>query len=36
VSVDGPMGVLIQLGFVLCTLGLLVMLIIQFRRSGKD
>ena len=35
-SVDGPLGVLVQVGFVLCMVALLVFLIVQFRRSGRD
>jgi hypothetical protein len=35
VTVDGPLGVLLQLGFVVCMAVLLVFLVIQFRRSGK-
>jgi hypothetical protein len=35
-NVDGPLGLLVQLGFVACGIGLLIFLIQQFRRSGKD
>jgi hypothetical protein len=34
-NVDGPLGVLVQLGFIACMVGLLVFLILQFRRTGK-
>lgn len=35
-SVDGPLGILVQIGFVLCMITLLGLLIVQYRRSGKD
>jgi hypothetical protein len=34
-NVDGPLSLLVQLGFILCMIGLLVFLVIQFRRTGK-
>jgi hypothetical protein len=34
-TVDGPLGLLIQLGFILCMLALLVFLIQQYRRMNK-
>jgi hypothetical protein len=34
-TVDGPLSLLIQLGFAACMVALLVFLVIQFRRSGK-
>ena len=33
---DGPLGVLIELGFIGCGIALLVFLIMQFRRTGRD
>ena len=35
-SVDGPLGVLVELGFIACMVALLAFLIWQFRRRGKD
>jgi hypothetical protein len=35
-NVDGPLSLLIQLGFVACGIALLVFLILQFRRARKD
>jgi hypothetical protein len=32
---NGPLSLLVQLGFVACMIALLVFLVIQFRRSGK-
>jgi hypothetical protein len=34
-NVDGPLGLLVQLGFILCMIGLLVFLIQQYRRMNK-
>jgi len=34
--VTGPLGVVVEIGFVICMIVLLVFLIQQFRRSGKD
>jgi hypothetical protein len=34
-TVDGPLSLLIQLGFILCMLALLVFLIQQYRRMNK-
>jgi hypothetical protein len=34
-NVDGPLSLLIQLGFVACGIALLVFLVVQFRRTGK-
>jgi hypothetical protein len=34
-NVDGPLSLLIQLGFVACGIALLVFLIQQFRRTNK-
>jgi hypothetical protein len=34
--VDGSLGVLVELGFVACGIALLVFLIQQFRRTGRD
>jgi hypothetical protein len=34
-NVDGPLGLLVQLGFILCMIGLLVFLILQYRRMNK-
>jgi hypothetical protein len=34
-TVDGPLGLLVQLGFILCMLALLVFLIQQYRRTNK-
>ena len=33
---DGPLGLLIELGFVACGIALLVFLVQQFRRTGRD
>jgi hypothetical protein len=33
---DGALGVLIDLGFIGCGIALLVLLIMQFRRTGRD
>ncbi len=33
---DGSLDLLIELGFVACGIALLVLLIQQFRRSGRD
>ena len=35
-TVDGPLGWALEIGFVLCGIVLLVFLVVQFRRSGKD
>ena len=34
-TVDGPLSLLLQLGFVACMIALLVFLVVQFRRTGK-
>lgn len=34
-TVDGPLGLLVQLGFIACMLALLVFLIQQYRRTNK-
>jgi hypothetical protein len=34
-TVDGPLGLLVQLGFILCMLALLVFLIQQYRRGNR-
>jgi hypothetical protein len=34
-NVDGPLGLLVQLGFILCMIALLVFLIQQYRRTNK-
>jgi len=34
--VDGALGRLVELGFIACMVALLVFLIWQFRRRGKD
>ncbi len=34
-TVDGPLGLLVQLGFILCMIALLVFLIQQYRRMNK-
>jgi hypothetical protein len=34
-TVDGPLSLLVQLGFILCMLALLVFLIQQYRRTNK-
>ena len=34
-TLDGPLGTLVDIGFVLCLAALLVFLVIQFRRSGR-
>ena len=34
--VDGPLGVLVELGFVACGIALLVLLVRQYRRTGRD
>jgi len=34
--VTGPLGVVVEIGFVICMIVLLVFLIRQFRRTGKD
>jgi hypothetical protein len=36
VTLDGPLGLLVELGFVACLVALLVLLVQQFRRSGRD
>jgi hypothetical protein len=36
VTIDGPLGWVIEIGFVACMVVLLVFLIQQYRRSGKD
>jgi hypothetical protein len=36
VDISGPMGTLVDVGFALCLVALLVFLILQFRGSGKD
>jgi len=33
--VSGPLGVVLEIGFVICMIVLLVFLIQQFRRTGK-
>lgn len=33
---DGPLGVLVELGFVACGIALLVLLVQQYRRTGRD
>jgi hypothetical protein len=35
VTLDGPLGLLVELGFVACGIALLVLLILQFRRTGR-
>ena len=35
-TLDGPLGLLIELGFVACLIALLVFLVQQFRRTGRD
>lgn len=35
-GVDGPLGRVLEIGFVACMVVLLVFLVIQFRRSGRD
>jgi len=35
VSLDGPVGLLVDLGFVGCGIALLVFLVQQFRRTGR-
>ena len=35
-TLDGPLGLLVELGFVACGIALLVLLIQQFRRTGRD
>jgi hypothetical protein len=34
-TVDGPLSLLVRLGFILCMLALLVFLIQQYRRTNK-
>ena len=34
--VDGPLGWVVEIGFVACMVVLLVFLVQQFRRTGKD
>jgi hypothetical protein len=34
-NVDGPLGLLVQLGFILCMIALLVFLIQQYRRTNR-
>ena len=34
-TLDGPLGLLVELGFVACLIALLVFLIQQFRRTGR-
>jgi hypothetical protein len=34
-NVDGPLSLLIQLGFILCMIALLIFLIQQYRRTNK-
>ena len=35
-DLDGPLGLLVELGFVACAIALLVLLIQHFRRTGRD
>lgn len=35
-ELTGVGGTLVEIGFVLCLVALLVLLILQFRRSGRD
>jgi hypothetical protein len=35
VTVDGPLGLLVQLGFIACMIALLVFLIQQYRRTNR-
>jgi hypothetical protein len=34
--VDGSLGLLVDLGFIGCLIALLVLLVRQFRRTGRD
>jgi hypothetical protein len=34
VNVDGAFGTLVEVGFALCLVALLVLLVLEFRRSG--
>jgi hypothetical protein len=34
-NMDGALGLLVELGFVACGIALLVLLVQQFRRSGR-
>ena len=34
-TVDGPLGLLVRLGFILCMLALLVFLVQQYRRTNR-
>jgi hypothetical protein len=36
VDLSGTSGALVELGFVLCMVALLVLLVMQFRRTGRD
>ncbi len=33
---DGPVGLLVELGFIGCGIALLILLVQQFRRTGRD
>jgi hypothetical protein len=35
VTLDGPLGLLVELGFIGCAIALLVLLIQQYRRTGR-
>lgn len=35
-NLDGPLGLLVEIGFVICMIVLLVFLIQQYRRSSRD
>jgi hypothetical protein len=35
VNLDGPLGTLVEIGFVLCMVALLVFLVLQFRRNSR-
>lgn len=34
--IEGPLGLVLEIGFVICMVVLLVFLVQQFRRTGRD
>lgn len=35
-GLDGTLGLLLDLGFIACGIALLILLVVQFRRTGRD